>query len=111
VQGEHLEVKTALQAEENLDFSGFFTLSREKAPFFAVFRLRSQKALAIVPNGSDFSVQAGESPRLASRNARLTKKIRRIRILDGSQANEQDESRVAYRGEVRHSEENRSALF
>src|SRR5260370_35610937 len=58
VQREHLEVKTALQAEENLDFSGFFTLSREKAPFFAVFRLRSQKALAIVPNGSDFSVQA-----------------------------------------------------
>jgi hypothetical protein len=45
VQGEHLDVKTALQAEENLDFRGFFTLSREKA-------------LAIVPNGSDFSVQA-----------------------------------------------------
>jgi hypothetical protein len=55
-QGEHLDAETALQAEENLDFSGFFAPRSEKAPFLAVFRLRSQKALAIVPFGPDFSV-------------------------------------------------------
>jgi len=59
VPGKHLDAETALQAEENLDFSGFFTPGREKAPFLAVFRLRSQNALAIVPSGPDFSVQPG----------------------------------------------------
>jgi hypothetical protein len=65
-QGEHLDAETALQAEENLDFSGFFAPRSEKAPFLAVFRLRSQNALAIVPFGPDFWCNPGESPRLAS---------------------------------------------
>src|SRR3979490_3334817 len=85
----------------------------KKTRFSSVFRgfsLAFSKSLGYSAQRPGFRCKQGRESAAGLTHLEVHEKIRRIRILDGSQANEQDESRVASRGEVRHSEENRCAL-
>src|SRR5437899_2749393 len=81
--------------------------------FFCDFSLRSPFTLAIVPFGPGFYAEkhgvVGSRP--ASIRIGVERKIRRISILDGSQATEQNQGCGTHRRESRHSEENRRSLL
>src|SRR5712691_4650795 len=80
---------------------------------FCDFYLRSAIPLVIVPFGPSFS--AGKHGAVSSRPASIRigveRKIRRISILDGSQATEQDQGCGTHGRESRHIEEKRRSLL
>src|SRR5258707_13464176 len=95
-----------------------FSTHLQKNPHFSGlfcdFSLRSPFSLAIVPFGPGFC--AGKhhgvvSSRPASIRIGVERKIRRISILDGSQATEQDQGCGNHRRESRPTEENRRSVL
>src|SRR5712664_103287 len=96
-------------------FSGDFHTPPENPHFsslFCDFSLRSLISLVIVPFGPSFS-QKNRGSQLAACFDRIgvERKIRRISILDGSQATEQDQGCGTHRRESRHTEENRRSIL
>src|SRR6266404_4799692 len=79
---------------------------------FCDFPLRSLNSLAIVLGGPGFPRKTWGSGLAACLDRiGVERKIRRISRLDGSQANEQDQDRVAHRRETQHIEENRRSIL
>jgi hypothetical protein len=79
-----LRGKNRLHPEENVDFSGILTLSLAKPTFLAAFSLALSKCLGYSPQRPGFSVQTRGESAADLEHFAVTKKFRRIRILDGS---------------------------